>query len=108
MKDLITDALTQKLATTLEAMGGARALYGDPIAFNGETIVPVARVSVRLSASAEGSGSGNAGLGGALAQKALGGGGGAAGAGVDVRIEPVGFLRSTPQGPVFVALEASA
>lgn len=108
MKDLITDAITQKLATTLEAVGGARALYGDPIAFNGETIVPVARVTVRLAANAEGGGSGNAGIGGALAQKALGGGSGSAGAGIDVRIEPVGFLRSSAQGPVFVALEAGA
>lgn len=39
MKDLITDAISKKLSTTLESIGGARALYGDPITFNGEQIV---------------------------------------------------------------------
>jgi hypothetical protein len=113
MKDLITDAIQKKLSATLEAVGGVRALYGDPITFNGEQIVPVARIVVSLSAGAEGSGGGNAGIGGALGgfgkaggnNAAKGGGGGNAEAGIRVAIEPAGFLRSTPQGPQFVPLQ---
>ena len=104
MKDLISDAISKKLAGTLDAIGGARALYGDPISFNGEQIVPVARVSVILSAGAEGAGSGNSGIGGSLAGLAKGGGGGSADAGIRVVIEPVGFLRPGADGPVFCAL----
>lgn len=104
MKDLITDAISRKLAATLESVGGARALYGDPIAFNGEQIIPVARVTVTLAAGADGSGGGNAGLTGGIANMARGGGGGNAEASVKVAIEPVGYLRATAQGPVFVPL----
>lgn len=103
MKDLLTDALTQKLASTLEAVGGARALFGEPVEFGGETIIPVGRVTVHLSASAEGSGGGQSGFGG-LSVLPKGGGGGTAGAGVKVMVEPVGYLRSTPAGPQYVAL----
>lgn len=97
------DALGGKLATTLEGLGGARAVYGDPIPFGDEQIVPVARIEVALSAGADGSGGGNAGVAG-LAQRAKGSGGGSAEAAVAVRIEPIGFLRLGPDGPVFVAL----
>lgn len=106
MKDLITDAITRKFTATLESVGGAKALYGDPIDFNGEQIIPVARVTVTLGAGAEGSGGGNAGLTGGIAHLAKGGGGGTAEASVKVAIEPVGFLRATAQGPVFVPLAA--
>jgi uncharacterized spore protein YtfJ len=105
MKEFLTDALSKKFASTLESVGGAKALYGDPIPFNGEEIIPVARVTVLLSAVAEGSGGGNSGLGG-FSGLAKGGGGGNAEAGVKVLIEPVGFLRATASGPVFVALAA--
>lgn len=109
MKDLITDAIGRKLAATLESVGGAKAVFGDPITFNGEQIVPVARIVVKLSAGAEGSGGGNAGagLGGGLANLARGGGGGNAEAGVQVTIEPVGFLRQTAGGPVYVTLDSA-
>lgn len=104
MKDLLTDAIAKKFTATLESVGGVRALYGDPIDFNGEQIVPVARVTVTLGAGADGSGGGNAGLTGSIANMAKGGGGGNAEASVKVVIEPVGFLRATAQGPVFVPL----
>jgi uncharacterized spore protein YtfJ len=104
MKDLITDAISKKLSATLESVGGARALYGDPIMFNGEQIVPVAKVTVLLSAGADGSGGGNAGLTGGITNMAKGGGGGKADASVQVSIEPVGFLRATADGPRFVSL----
>lgn len=105
MKELLTDAISKTLSGTLESIGGAKAIYGEPIEFNGEQIVPVARIIVHLSAGAEGSGGGNAGLTGALANMAKGGGGGNAQAGVRVTIEPVGYLRATPKGPVYCALD---
>ena len=104
MKDLITDAISKKLAATLEAIGGARALYGDPISFNGEQIIPVARVAVVLSAAADGAGGGDAGLTGGIRNMAKGGGGGKADASIQVSIEPLGFLRAGADGPVFCPL----
>ena len=104
MKDLITDAISKKLAATLESLGGAKALYGDPIDFNGEQIIPVARVSVTLAAGADGAGGGNAGVTAGITNMAKGGGGGKADASVQVVIEPVGYLRSTADGPVFCPL----
>lgn len=104
MKDILTDAIAKKFSATLESVGGAKALYGDPIRFNGEEIVPVARVTVTLAAGADGSGGGNAGLTGSITNMAKGGGGGNAEASVKVAIEPVGYLRATTQGPVFVPL----
>lgn len=104
MKDLITDAISKKLGATLEAIGGARALYGEPIEFNGEQIVPVARITVALAAGADGSGGGNTGLGGGISNMAKGAGGGKADASVQVSIEPLGYLRQGSDGPVFCLL----
>ena len=104
MKDLITDAIKDKLGATLESLGGATAIYGDPITFNGEQIVPVARVVVRLNADADGKGGGDAGLTGGIKNMAKGGGGGKAGAGIDIAIEPAGFLRKGNDGPEFVSI----
>jgi uncharacterized spore protein YtfJ len=104
MKDILTEAITKKLTATLESIGGAKALYGDPIMFNGEQIVPVAKITVVLSAGAEGSGGGNTGLAGSITGLAKGSGGGAADTTVRVTIEPIGYLRATPNGPVFCPL----
>src|SRR5690554_5975313 len=104
MKDMLTDAISKKLSGTLEALGGAKALYGEPIEFNGEQIIPVARIMVSLAAGADGSGGGNAGLTGGITNMAKGGGGGKADASVQISIEPVGFLRTTAEGPRFVPL----
>lgn len=106
MKDLLADAITSKFSSTLESLGGAMAVYGDPVQFGDEQIIPVARVGVVLSAGAEGAGGGNAGLTGGITNMARGGGGGNANASVQVSIEPVGFLRPTPGGPVFCPLES--
>lgn len=105
MKDMITEAISKKLSATLESVGGAKALYGEPIKFNGEEIVPVARVTVVLGAAAEGQGGGNAGLKGAISNAAKGGGGGNADASVKVEIEPLGYLRATENGPQFCPLQ---
>lgn len=104
MKDLITDAISKKLAGTIESVGGAKAVFGEPVTFNGEQIVPVARIVISLAVAAEGSGGGNAGVTGALSNLAKGGGGGNAEAGIRVTVEPVGYLKASPGGPVFVAL----
>ena len=107
MKELLTDALSKKVAAALTASGGVQALYGEPITVGDEQVVPVGRITVELSANAdaEGSGGGKAGLPG-LGKLTSGGGGGNAGAGAGIRIhvEPLGFLRSTQDGPVFVSL----
>ena len=105
MKDLLSDAVAKKLNATLEAVGGVRALYGDPVTFNGEEIIPVARVSITLGADAEGSGGGDSGASARLNSMAKGGGGGKAKASTRVDIEPVGFLRAGADGPVFVPLD---
>lgn len=104
MNTLLTDAIMKKLGTTLESIGGAQALYGDPITVNGEQIVPVARITVSLTAGAEGSGGGQAGLPG-IGQLTKGGGGGNTEAAVRIVIEPVGYLQTTPNGLVFCPLD---
>ena len=105
MKDMLSDAISKKLNATLESTGGIKALYGDPIEFNGEQIIPVGRVSLTLGAAAEGSGQGDAGASAKLNSLSKGGGGGDADASVQVEIEPLGFIVSTPDGPVFRKLE---
>lgn len=101
MKELITDALNKKLMAALEATGGVRALYGDPIVFQGEEIVPVARIVLKLAAGAEGSGGGDAGVQKLFGNAAKGSGCGHAEAGLQISIEPVGYLRAGKDGPVF-------
>lgn len=105
MKDLITEAIQKKLGATLESVGGASALFGDPITFNGEDIVPVARIVIQLNADADGQGGGDAGLTGGIRNMAKGSGGGKAGAGIQVTLEPVGFVRQGQDGPEYRSLE---
>ena len=103
MKDAITEAINSKLSGTLEGLGGAGAIYGDPITLGGEELIPVARIRVRLSSAADGGGGGDSGAG--LSAMAKGTGGGKADAGMEVDIEPVGVIRSTDQGPELVSLD---
>lgn len=105
MKDMLSDAIARKLNETLESVGGAKALYGDPISLDGQEIVPVARISITLGAAAEGAGQGDTGASVRLSSLAKGGGGGNADASVQIDIEPVGFIRSTEQGPEFSRLD---
>ena len=104
MKDIISEALSRQVAMALDASGGVRALYGEPISYGDEEIVPIARITLELTANAEGSGSGKSGL--AALARSSGGGGGTAGAGVRVHIDPVGFLRQQAGELVFVPLES--
>ena len=107
MKDWLSDAIREKVSATLESTGGMRAVYGDPVSLNGEEIVPVGRVTITLGADATGSGGGDSGVGagGKLSSMAKGSGGGDAAASVRIDVEPVGFVRSTANGPEFQAIE---
>lgn len=105
MKELLTDALNKKLLAVLEATGGVRSLYGDPVYWHGEEIVPVARIALKLSAGAEGAGSGDAGVQKLFGNAAKGGGGGHVEAGIQILIEPVGYLRAGEGGTQFVRIE---
>ena len=104
MKDLITESIQKKLGATLESVGGASAVFGAPVQFNGEEIIPVARIVITLSADADGEGGGNAGLTGGIRNMAKGGGGGKAGAGIQIAIEPAGYLRGTGDKMSFIPL----
>ena len=104
MKDIISEALGRQVAMALDASGGVRALYGEPISYGDEEIVPIGRITLELGANAEGSGGGKSGL--ASLGRSSGGGGGTAAAGVRVHIEPLGFLRQHEGELVFVPLEA--
>lgn len=106
MKDLISEALTKKLSTTLESVGGAKALFGEAIDLNGQAIVPVGKISITLKAEATGSGGGHAGgISGGLASLSKGGGGGNADAAIHIEIVPVGYVCQDDSGPVFHAIE---
>lgn len=105
MKDVISEAIRKKVSSAMEATGGVQAVYGDPVSLNGEEVIPVARVVIHLGAAAKGGGSGNSGASAGLSSMAKGGGSGDADASVRIDIEPLGFLRSTGQGPEFVRLD---
>lgn len=105
MKELITDALQKKIGATLESLGGARAVFGDPVEFNGEQVIPVAHICVQLTADADGQGGGGAGVASALSNRARGGGSGTAAAGIRVTIEPAGVLRQEGDTLTFIAID---
>jgi uncharacterized spore protein YtfJ len=106
MKELITEALQKRIGTTLESLGGASAVFGDPIEFNGEQVIPVARIRVQLSADADGEGGGGAGIASAISNRARGAGSGSAAAGIEVSIEPAGVLRKDGDALAFVAIQS--
>lgn len=105
MKDVISDAIRRKVSSAIEATGGVKAVYGDPVKLNGEEVIPVARITITLGAAASGGGSGDSGASAKLSSMAKGGGRGDADASVRIHIEPIGFLRSTDQGPEFCSLD---
>ena len=81
-------ALLERLADRIGAQASARAVFGDPIARDGHTVVPVAQTMWGTGAGSgesddEGSGSG--------------GGGGA-------MTRPIGYIDITDDGATFVAL----
>lgn len=105
MKDIFSDAIREKVSAALQSSGGIQALYGDPVELDGEEIIPVGRISITLGAAGKGGGSGDSGASAKLGSMAKGGGGGDADASVRIDIEPVGFIRKTPDGPAFSSLK---
>ena len=91
---ILSDNLAASITKSIESLGGARAVFGEPIKAGDTQIIPVARI--RASA-AEGQGGGDIAQSGGtrlLGQKLGGGGGGKAGAGVTIDIEPVGYIEN--------------
>jgi len=107
MKNIITDEITKKLATTLNSTVSANMIFGDAIELNGEQYIPVAKVVINLSADAEGGGSGNAGLKSSFTNMAKGGGEGKAESGVKITVEPVGLVSSKSGEPTLIPLDCS-
>lgn len=89
--EVLQDAVARKLGIMMDALGGARALYGEPVRLNGEEIIPVARISIELGVDP--------------GRPVVSVGRGAREAPLRVVIESVGFLQSGPDGPVFCATE---
>lgn len=104
MKELLIEAFSKQLSETIASSGGAKAVFGDVIHLDGKEIVPVAQISIHLSASAIGSGAGESGLS-AFGSMNSGGGQGAAGAGIDIEITPLGYIKSGDVEPEFVRLD---
>lgn len=94
MNEVLSDAVTKKLSAMMEALGGASALYGDPVILNGEEIVPVARISVIVGGIESGARGGVTNLSRNASEPP-----------VRMIIESVGFLQSSPDGPVFCAID---
>jgi uncharacterized spore protein YtfJ len=78
--------LVQHLADRLSATASARTVFGDPVARNGATIIPVASVRYGFG--------GGGGRRRDQNQEGAGGGGG-------VRVSPVGYIEMTERGVAF-------
>ena len=86
-------ALLQSLKESILSQASVKAVYGDPIAAQGKTIVPVAKIIYGY-----GAGAGTGGVGDSRARGDAGGGGGAA------RAIPVGVVEISDQQTRFVAI----
>lgn len=94
---ILSDNLAASITKSIESLGGARAVFGEPIKAGDTQIIPVARIRIQLASAAEGQGGGDIAQSGGtrlLGQKLGGGGGGKAGAGVTIDIEPVGYIEN--------------
>jgi uncharacterized spore protein YtfJ len=86
-------ALLQSLKENILGQAGVKTIYGDPIAAQGRTVIPVAKVAYGY-----GAGAGTGGVGNASAQGEGGGGG------CGVRAVPVGVIEVSDQGTTFVPI----
>ena len=84
----LSASLIEKLAAQIGANAGAKAVFGEPIARGGHTVVPIAQ-----SMWGTGAGAGDSDEDGS----GMGGGGGA-------MTRPVGYLEITDEGTTYVAL----
>lgn len=82
------EAIARHIAQTIEHSGNAKAVFGEPVKLQTQTIVPVAAV-----VAAVGGGGGQASI--------LGGGGG----GFTIRVIPVGYIHEKDGAVMFSAIE---
>jgi uncharacterized spore protein YtfJ len=88
-----TPALLQSLRENILSQASVKAIYGEPIAAHGKTVVPVAKIMYGY-----GAGAGTGGMGDTSAKGEGGGGGGA------VRAIPVGVIEISDQPTCFVPI----
>jgi uncharacterized spore protein YtfJ len=86
-------ALLQSLKESILTQANVKAVYGEPIAANGKTVVPVARIVYGY-----GAGAGTGGIADSRPQGEAGGGGGGA------RAVPVGVIEISDQQTRFVPI----
>jgi uncharacterized spore protein YtfJ len=86
-------ALLQSLKESILSQANVKAIYGEPIAAHGKTVIPVAKIIY-----AYGAGAGTGGVGDTSARGEGGGGGGG------VRAVPVGAIEVSDQQTRFVPI----
>jgi uncharacterized spore protein YtfJ len=86
-------ALLQSLKESILSQASVKAIYGEPIAAHGKTVMPVARIMYGY-----GAGAGTGGMGDTSARGEGGGGGGG------VRAIPVGVIEISDQPTRFVPI----
>lgn len=86
-------ALLQSLKESILTQANVKAVYGEPIAAQGKTVIPVAKITY-----AYGAGAGTGGVGNTSARGEGGGGGGGA------RAIPVGVIEIADQQTRFVPI----
>jgi|GEM_PF-2292105 len=105
VSNLVSEEVKKKLLAGLDNVIGADQLFGSPIELDGETVTPVAKLTIELSAAAAGGGSGNTGLKSALSHAAKGGGSGDASAGITISVQPLGYISTQSGKPELVVFE---
>jgi uncharacterized spore protein YtfJ len=88
-----TQALLQSLKESILSQASVKAIYGEPIAAHGKTVIPVARIMYGY-----GAGAGTGGVGDTSARGEGGGGGGG------VRAIPVGVIEVSDRQTRFVPI----
>ena len=88
-----TSPILQSLKEGILSQANVKAIYGEPIAANGKTVIPVAKIMYGY-----GAGAGTGGVGDSSARGEGGGGGGA------VRAIPVGVIEISDQQTRFVPI----
>jgi uncharacterized spore protein YtfJ len=88
-----SQALLQSLKESILSQASVKAIYGEPIAAHGKTVIPVAKIMYGY-----GAGTGTGGVGDTSARGEGGGGGGG------VRAVPVGVIEITDQQTRFVPI----
>jgi uncharacterized spore protein YtfJ len=86
-------ALLQSLKESILSQANVKAVYGEPIAAHGKTVIPVAKIMYGY-----GAGAGTGGVGDSSARGEGGGGGGG------VRAMPVGVIEVSDQQTRFVPI----